>query len=97
MVHCIKKALFVLLFLLISTPSYAVFAGKVITRQHEWHHGNGSFDTLSFFQQITHDGGPHSIYFWGHQFHFKNGKSGSIGLFNRGTRTVHFSIWNATG
>ncbi|WP_208436938.1 DUF3472 domain-containing protein [Bartonella taylorii] len=96
MYYNIKKILLIFLFLLISKPSYAVFAGKVITMQHEWP-DNMSFDTFSFFQQITHDGGPNSIYFWGNQFQFRNGKSGHIGLFNRGTRTIHFSIWNATG
>lgn len=92
----IKKIILILLFLLISKPSYAVFAGKVVTMRHTWPHGM-SFDTFSFSQQITNDGGPHSIYFWGNQFHFQNGKSGYIGLFNRGSRTIHFSIWNATG
>ncbi|WP_246744201.1 DUF3472 domain-containing protein [Bartonella grahamii] len=92
----VKNILIIILFFLISKPSYAVFAGKVVTMQHEWPH-NMSFDTFSFFQQITYDGGPHSIYFWGNEFHFKNGKSGYIGLFNRGTRTIHFSIQKATG
>ncbi len=92
----VKNILIIILFCLISKPSYAVFAGKVVTMQHTWSQ-NRSFDTFSFFQQITYDGGPHSIYFWGNEFQFKNGKSGYIGLFNRGTRTIHFSIRNATG
>lgn len=92
----IKKLFLIFLFLLISKPSYAVFAGKVITMQHTWRH-NTFFDSLYFSQQINYDGGADAIYFWGNQFQFKDGKSGYIGLFNRGTRTVHFSIWNATG
>ncbi|EJF79983.1 DUF3472 domain-containing protein [Bartonella doshiae] len=96
MYRYVKKILLILLLLLLSKPSYAVFAGKVITIKHDWSH-NRSFDQFSFFQQITHDGGPDSIYFWANQFQFENGKTGYIGLFNRGARTIHFSITNATG
>ncbi|WP_246464871.1 DUF3472 domain-containing protein [Bartonella phoceensis] len=78
-----------------SKPSYAVFAGKVIKLEHDWR--GQAFDHFSFTQQITYDGGPNSIYFWGNQFQFENGKNGHIGLFNRDTHTVHFSIWDATG
>ncbi|MET3590326.1 hypothetical protein ABID23_001432 [Bartonella silvatica] len=53
----------IFLFLLISKPSYAVFVGKVITMEHSWPE-NISFKTMSFFQQITYDDGPDSIYFW---------------------------------
>lgn len=92
----VKKIFIIFLFLFISKPSHAIFAGKIITMQHTWPH-NVFFDSLSFSQQITYDGGPASIYFWGNQFQFKNGKSGYIGLFNRGSRTVHFFILDATG
>ncbi|WP_246787123.1 DUF3472 domain-containing protein [Bartonella taylorii] len=64
--------------------------------EHTWP-DNVLFDTFSFTQQITYDGGPPSIYFWGNHFQFQNGKSGHIGLFNRGRHTIHFSIRNATG
>ncbi|MBB4076228.1 hypothetical protein GGR08_000521 [Bartonella fuyuanensis] len=91
----IKKLLFILLFFLMSKPSYAVFAGKVIIMEHRWPE-NILFDKFSFTQQITHDGGPDSIYFWGNHFQFENGRSGYIGLFNRDRHTIHFSIRNAT-
>ncbi|MBX4336465.1 DUF3472 domain-containing protein [Bartonella raoultii] len=94
--NCHVKKIFLLLFLfLLSKPSYAVFAGKIITIQHTWP-SNDSFDTLSFFQQVTYNGGANALYFWGNQFQFKNGETGYIGLFNKGVHTVHFSIRNAT-
>ncbi len=96
MYHNVKKILLIFLLLIISKPSYAVFAGKVVVMEHTWPE-NALFDTFSFTQQVTYDGGPQSIYFWGNRFQFQNGKGGYIGLFNRGHRTVHFSIWNATG
>ncbi|WP_375703577.1 DUF3472 domain-containing protein [Bartonella sp. AD13SXNS] len=96
MYHTVKKVILILLFLLISKPSYAIFAGKVIAIEHEWLK-NASFDLFIFTQQVNYDGGPNSIYFWGNKFEFQNGKSGQIGFFNRSGRTIHFSIWNATG
>ncbi|WP_244428379.1 DUF3472 domain-containing protein [Bartonella birtlesii] len=96
MYYNIKKILLIFLFLLISKPSYAVFAGKVVVMEHTWPE-NALFDTFSFTQQITYDGGANSIYFWGNHFQFQNGKGGQIGLFNRGHHTIHFSIRNAIG
>ncbi|UTO28136.1 hypothetical protein [Bartonella harrusi] len=92
----IQTVLLIFLFALISQPSYALFSNRIATIEHIWP-DKMLFDRLSFFQQITYAGDSHSIYFWGNQFQFQNGKNGYIGLFNRGTRTVHFSICNATG
>ncbi|EJF86550.1 hypothetical protein ME1_01388 [Bartonella vinsonii subsp. arupensis OK-94-513] len=97
MYHKIRKILCVFVLCLVSAPSYAVSPGGIVLIQHAWP-AYSEFNKLSFFQQISHDGGPRSRYFWANHFSFKNGKVGYIGLQNRGG--VHFfnySIWNAVG
>ncbi|UTO28016.1 DUF3472 domain-containing protein [Bartonella harrusi] len=80
-----------------SSPSYAVVAGGIVSVRNAWP-AYSNFNQLSFFQKIDNDGGLRSHYFWANQFAFKNGNNGYIGLQNRGG--VHFfnySIWKAVG
>ncbi|MBX4335175.1 DUF3472 domain-containing protein [Bartonella raoultii] len=93
----LKKIFFVFLLFLITSPSYAIVAGGIVTVQHKWPAGR-EFDKLSFFEQISYDGGPKSHYYWASQFSFKNGNGGYIGLQNsKGVHFVNYSIWNAVG
>ncbi|QCT22426.1 DUF3472 domain-containing protein [Jejubacter calystegiae] len=94
----IKKNLLVPLLFLFSPLSHAVLAGGIVSVNHSWP-ANSEFNKLSFFQQVSNDGGTDSKYFWANQFHFKNGDGGYIGLQNRGdgVHAFNYSIWKAKG
>lgn len=94
----IKKKLLVPLLFLFSHLSHAVVAGGIVSVKHSWP-TNSEFNKLSFFQQISNDGGKDSKYYWANQFHFKNGDGGYIGLQNRGegVHAFNYSIWKAKG
>lgn len=86
------------LFISISPLSHAVVAGGIVAVNHSWP-SNSEFNKLSFFQQISNDGGVNSRYYWANQFYFKQGDGGYIGLQNRGdgTHAFNYSIWSAKG
>lgn len=86
------------LFLSISPLSNAVVAGGIVSVNHSWPNNSG-FNKLTFFQQISNDGGVNSRYYWANQFYFKQGDGGYIGLQNRGSNThaFNYSIWGAKG
>nr|WP_244426898.1 hypothetical protein [Bartonella senegalensis] len=69
----IQKVLFIFLWFLVSSPSYAVVAGGIISVQHTWP-AHSEFNQLTFFQQVSNDGGVNSHYYWANQFFFKKGK-----------------------
>jgi len=96
--HGIKKTLLVPLLFLISPLSQAVVAGGIVSLRHAWPE-SAEFNKLSFFQQISNDGGTGARYFWANEFHFKQGDGGYIGLQNRGNgvHAFNYSIWQATG
>lgn len=93
-----KTAFLVPLLFLIIPPSHAVTAGGIVSVKHSWP-ANSEFNKLSFFQQISTDGGTGSHYYWANQFFFKNGDGGYIGLQNRGNKVhaFNYSIWKAKG
>ncbi|HGJ5854429.1 DUF3472 domain-containing protein [Arsenophonus nasoniae] len=103
----INKVLFLSLYFFISSVTSVVFAneivpyvvaGGIVSINHVWPK-NSEFNKLSFFQQISNDGGVLSHYFWANQFYFKNGDGGYIGLQNRGNgvHAFNYSIWGAKG
>lgn len=94
----IIKAIFLPLLFLFSQSSHAVVAGGIVSVQHSWP-ANSEFNKLSFFQQISNDGGTSSRYYWANQFQFKQGDGGYIGLQNRGSKVhaFNYSIWKAKG
>ncbi|WP_174847237.1 DUF3472 domain-containing protein [Yersinia artesiana] len=98
MSYRIKKILLSQVLFLISPLSYAVVAGGIVAINHLWP-ANSEFNKLSFFQQISHDGGTDSHYYWANQFFFKQGDGGYIGLQNRGNgvHAFNYSIWKAKG
>lgn len=98
MSYRIKNVLSIPFLFFISPLSHAVVAGGIVSIQHSWP-ANSEFNKLSFFQQISSDGGVKSHYYWANQFYFKQGDLGYIGLQNRGNNVhaFNYSIWNATG
>lgn len=96
--HIIKNNFLTLLLFLISPLSHAVVAGGIVSLNHSWP-ANSEFNKLSFFQQISNDGGTDTHYYWANQFHFKQGTLGYIGLQNRGNgvHAFNYSIWEAKG
>lgn len=98
MCFTIKKTFLLPLLFLFSPLSHAIVAGGIISVDHSWP-ANSEFNKLSFFQQISNDGGTDSKYYWANQFYFKNGGVGYIGLQNRGdgVHAFNYSIWKAKG
>lgn len=76
----------------------AVVVGGIVSTDARWPEAAGGYDRLSFYDQVNHDGGSRSNYFWANQFWFVGGDGGYIGLQNRsGQRWLNFSIWLASG
>ncbi|HDL6963087.1 TPA: hypothetical protein PXM28_002379 [Yersinia enterocolitica] len=73
----IKKILLSQVLLLISPLSYAVVAGGIVAINHSWP-ANSEFNKLSFFQQISNDGGTDSHYYWANQFFLNKGMGGIL-------------------
>lgn len=83
---------------LLAAQAQAVVVGGIVSTDTRWPATPTGYHQLSFYDQVNHDGGARSNYFWANQFWFQGGDGGYIGLQNRsGEHWLNFSIWLASG
>ncbi|WP_408952244.1 DUF3472 domain-containing protein [Lysobacter sp. Hz 25] len=84
--------------MLIGPTAQAVVVGGIVSTDAHWPATTAGYNQLTFYDQVNHDGGSRSNYYWANQFWFHGGDGGYIGLQNRsGQRWLNFSIWLASG
>ncbi|TWI01853.1 uncharacterized protein DUF3472 [Luteimonas cucumeris] len=93
------RAAVLLLCLLLAPNAHAVVAGGMVAIDRQWPATELGYLDLSFPTTITDEPGNDGYTYWAHQFWFKGGNGGYVGLQQRdgNNKALNFSIWEATG
>ncbi|KQZ57048.1 MULTISPECIES: ricin-type beta-trefoil lectin domain protein [unclassified Lysobacter] len=88
-----------LLCLMLSSNAFALVAGGMVSIKRQWPATELGYLDMDFPTTITDEPGNDGYTYWAHQFWFKNGDGGYIGLQQRdgSSKWLNFSIWKATG
>src|SRR5262245_28935754 len=97
----LKRALLLpaLLFSAFANPAHAVVAGGMVSTDRTWPETANGYNDMTWPLQIIKEPGFNGRTFWAHQYWFKDGQGGYLGLQarNGNDKYVNFSIWEATG
>lgn len=88
-----------LLCLLFSSSAFAIVAGGMVAIDRQWPATELGYLDMEFPMTVTDEPGSNGYTYWAHQFWFKGGDGGYVGLQQRDgdNKALNFSIWKATG
>ncbi|MBX9403398.1 ricin-type beta-trefoil lectin domain protein [Lysobacter sp. BMK333-48F3] len=77
----------------------AIVAGGMVAIDRTWPATASGYADRDIYLAVTQEPGNSGYTYWAHQFYFKNGDGGYIGLQQRAgsEKALNFSIWKATG
>lgn len=86
-----------LLCLLLSHNAFALVAGGMVAIDRHWPATELGYLDMSFPTTVTDEPGKDGYTYWAHQFWFKGGDGGYVGLQQRDghNKALNFSIWKA--
>ena len=95
----LKRALLLPVLLLGVEPAHAVVAGGMVSTTRTWPETANGYDDMAWFIQIVKEPGFNGRTFWAHQYWFKNGNGGYLGLQarNGNDKYFNFSMSHAIG
>ncbi|NUO75517.1 MAG: DUF3472 domain-containing protein [Lysobacter sp.] len=88
-----------LLCLSLSSNAYALVAGGMVAIDRQWPATDVGYLDMNFPTTVTDEPGKDGYTYWAHQFWFKGGDGGYVGLQQRDghNKALNFSIWKAIG